>query len=493
MASTLRSPAAALVALVSVATACGSSSDDAARDDFVLRTEALVATGDVEEQIEVEDARLLLPRRGLEPFVEKLSPGRVVVGGAATREGSSNRDGFLRRVKAVRTEGERVVIDTESATLPDVVERGSFAVENGAIDFTQASDGLSPQAGRYSGPPSARGRFHVDVPRVTFARVDEQEAGVTLRGAVGIKGGHVDFTPTVRVEGGVDGSIFSPKPRLSVTATGQLDAALALSAEIAASGNAELVKSFTKSLGASDEKQLFKSAPQKVGSTRIGPIKIEPKVTLDVTLKCDRLVVYGAASAEAGVRVTGDARFGVRFQDGDWKTDANKNLAVEPYLAAGATGTVGGRCRVTSRLDVSLFGAAYGRIDAEAWVDAEASGFATLEGGAGAKCSADAGLRADFDGRVSILGKTLLEREMKLLDLRFTTPDNLCSGGTEPPKSDGGIPDSCASKVDGAYCSELTTFSGYLCKNQQIAGGLYCEGNQRCKGPNGPGSVLQCE
>jgi hypothetical protein len=52
--------------------------------------------------------------------------------------------------------------------------------------------------------------------------------------------------------------------------------------------------------------------------------------------------------------------------------------------------------------------------------------------------------------------------------------------------------DSCKGRADGVYCSQLSDYGAIVCKSESIAYGVQCPSPQKCTGPNGPGSSLQC-
>lgn len=58
-------------------------------------------------------------------------------------------------------------------------------------------------------------------------------------------------------------------------------------------------------------------------------------------------------------------------------------------------------------------------------------------------------------------------------------------GGTDPP-----LPDSCAGRADGIYCSTLAPYSAYECQGGAILSGHLCPEGKTCKGPNGPGALV---
>lgn len=54
---------------------------------------------------------------------------------------------------------------------------------------------------------------------------------------------------------------------------------------------------------------------------------------------------------------------------------------------------------------------------------------------------------------------------------------------------DGRAPDTCASKADGFYCSEVATYSGYACATGAIIGGQQCPGGRACQGLDADGHI----
>lgn len=53
--------------------------------------------------------------------------------------------------------------------------------------------------------------------------------------------------------------------------------------------------------------------------------------------------------------------------------------------------------------------------------------------------------------------------------------------------------DSCAGRADGLYCQTSDTAGAIQCMGQVISGGLQCANGQHCVGPNGPGTMIQCQ
>jgi hypothetical protein len=69
-----------------------------------------------------------------------------------------------------------------------------------------------------------------------------------------------------------------------------------------------------------------------------------------------------------------------------------------------------------------------------------------------------------------------------------------CDRGASDAKADRDLRDSCQGRTDGVYCSEIAEFGSIVCKsNQAIASGQQCPSPQKCVGPNGPGTTIQCK
>jgi hypothetical protein len=102
------------------------------------------------------------------------------------------------------------------------------------------------------------------------------------------------------------------------------------------------------------------------------------------------------------------------------------------------------------------------------------------------------GLEVDVGGRIQIpiVGTPLLEKD--IFGLQPLKSDPIYFVGDEHTCAPKAL-DSCVDKPDGTYCSDLAPFSAYTCVRGDIASGQQCAGGQRCAGPNGPGTVIQCK
>lgn len=70
-----------------------------------------------------------------------------------------------------------------------------------------------------------------------------------------------------------------------------------------------------------------------------------------------------------------------------------------------------------------------------------------------------------------------------------------CNATTDagPPADAAVALDSCAGRADGMYCSQIDTHASFACTGQIRSGGDACVSTQRCTGPNGPGTAIQCQ
>ncbi|MFO0679362.1 MAG: hypothetical protein U0169_22735 [Polyangiaceae bacterium] len=100
------------------------------KDDFStvkLRADVVQPPQAQLDEAKVEPNRLVFPASQAAEVIKRWPAGAPVVGGRRTagREGN-NAFGFVRKVKQVRQEGDTIVVDTEPATLLDVLEPGQM-------------------------------------------------------------------------------------------------------------------------------------------------------------------------------------------------------------------------------------------------------------------------------------------------------------------------------------------------------------------------------
>jgi Zn-dependent metalloprotease len=70
-----------------------------------------------------------------------------------------------------------------------------------------------------------------------------------------------------------------------------------------------------------------------------------------------------------------------------------------------------------------------------------------------------------------------------------------CNADTDAGTSDtdASALDSCFGRADGMYCSVINPHASFACSGQARSGGDSCTTSQRCTGPNGPGTTIQCQ
>jgi bacillolysin len=68
-----------------------------------------------------------------------------------------------------------------------------------------------------------------------------------------------------------------------------------------------------------------------------------------------------------------------------------------------------------------------------------------------------------------------------------------CDAGAGDASPDADFRDSCVGRADGVYCSQLRDFSAIVCKGGSLVSGQQCPSPQKCIGPNGPGTTIQCK
>jgi len=418
--------------------------------DVVLTSDALPATSAWEQSAEVQADRIILPIAGSESAVPSVVPGKVLVGGRSDLPGTKNPDGFLVRVKSVDRQGENLVVMTEPATLHDAVVQGTFAIAPTGVDFSEAGDTAAQTEG------SVSKKFHYELqPRdlYTFAEQVTGSSGLaSVNGKVAIKEGHFDFTPTLSYEASVKKAfgIIPDGVDFKVTAEGDLDASLTVTADVIADAAGQLDASYEKVLGGKPV-TVFQGTSKKLPNVKLGPLNIASSAELRIDVVCSLKNTGGQAHAEGGASVTGNAVANVAY-DGDWSSSFDHTLTGTPSFTYNGSGRFNGDCRLDATMAIKLFSAVTADVTIGAYARLAAS--ATDASGAEADVSCDlvAGAQGDFDGKLSVFGFKIAEKTINLFKLEWS-PDACSDTTVEPAPTDPDGDRLCAGKTEtDLYC-----------------------------------------
>jgi hypothetical protein len=311
-------------------------------------------------------------------------PGDVIVSGRAA--------GFLRRVRATRVEGDRVVVDTEPASLEDVFQqvhlRGSLAEPPPA----PATAGLAP-----------RGVF-LKLPAMQIANT---------RVPVG-DGSEIEI---------VEGS-FSMQPKLDFDMKmrgGKLD-----HLQVVASGTTHTklhvrydlhhVAGQSGSVRRSDGIPVADSPPYyAVFWAGVVPVVVAVRARLLAGFK---LNVSGEVSGEESVSANGSVTAGLEYENGGWRNVASNGVSIR---AEGPPTVVShhisGDVTLTARLDVSFYDVAGPYVGVQAYTGVGHEGSDDLSG-----WFAEIGLRGIAGAQVSVFGKRVAAYETVLFDVHDQHP-----------------------------------------------------------------------
>lgn len=450
--------------------ACGSSRDDSQNPEqttVVVAEGVTVLESRTTDDVTVQANRLLFPKATHADIAGK-KPGDVLVGDAGFSPNTPNRWGFLRKVKAVRTEGDNIVVDTERADLTDVITEGELS---GTITVPSLQPDDPSAFTKSLGTKAEKTIKVLDFSGKTlFAKTGSVEVtpGKTLgyEANVTLTKGTLDFTPSFDISAKVKPA-FSLKGAIKearVVATGKLEAIAEVDASFKLTGTAT-----GDDVAALIAKKVF-DAPSttiadhkiKLPGLKLGFISVPANAQFRAVVKCD-LKWGGETRVVVGGRATATVKAGAEY-DGTkispvWEHDASFELL-------GPTWTIehdlGLRCAIVPELKLNLWDVAAGEITAEAYagLDARATcNASTLTGDV--EGSARAGASAKAKASLNIFGLYKWEKECTLFDLQspeatFSGSFPLGSGATCTDSPAPPAPTSVSSPSPSCFGDEAT-------------------------------------
>jgi hypothetical protein len=268
----------------------------------------------------VEPGRLVFRRAGHEDLFARRA-GDVIASGA----------GFLRRVRAVRGEGDSIVVDTAPASLEDAIEKGRvrkhvIADQGGSL----APRGFAPGAVKLGigvGPMrlSAGGSSSIDVLEADF-----------------------DYTPDLDLDllvrrGAVE--------RLKVVAGGATSAKMRVRFDLHKDPSAGA--GFTVRFGKSGVELASLPPIRTVAWIGYVPVVVAIKVGLNLDYAFD---VAGDAKGELDLDLGGALRAGIARDNGEWQTIGSSSFHVAPHgEVESPANVVVGYVTLTAKAAVSIY------------------------------------------------------------------------------------------------------------------------------------------
>lgn len=453
------------------------------RAPIVLDENAVLAPHGVSDSAIVEDGQISLPKtKANQAWAADLRKGMVIAGDRDTKtanlETSKNAYGFLRKVVSVK-DGDPIVISTERAELPDLLE-GDLVFGSGQASIFDRDDAddidtktLRPLANNDNDKSKGSGSASI---------VGELKAG---------------YGPVVRLSEGTFGLDAEFDAELKIRKWWKIPTGLEkASAKLALNPRASViievggsVTAETKDGGSLSKTWEGPSVPIPLGGPIPLTLRLRPEVTCSVTLG-------GEITARGRAYLSGHAAAGFTYENGDMTPIYERPTLTPGFDFIGVQGKASlvGECTIQAVVSLLAFDAAgiEGKLGPFASLTAEVcAAYGEGGGNGGFNVFEEHGLKADIEGRLQVpgLGSPSVNKPIfgfnpvKSDPKYFIGSDKTCNA---PQK------DSCVGKPNGLYCSEIDLSSAYECVNEQIASGQQCVPPQKCKGPLS-GTTIQCE
>jgi|GEM_PF-1985979 len=394
---------------------------------------------------EATDAAVVSPGQLIFPatFAGLLAkqPGDVLVGERQRKvPGASvgNPEGFLRKVRSVKQQGDLIVIDTDPASLTEAFEQLSFraSMQGPALTEHGPVGELNPDGPGYL--PQKEGKA-IDLLNFSGKSLFDVNEGVDIDGKnlgfhayAKVDTGFLKFTPSYDIGAdvdppkiGLDGIKLPKLKSFHASATGTLDAQLVVVAGLKLNTDIDSA-TFTKILA----QKLFKSKDANLadfnfdlGSVKAGPISIPINASLKAVLACD-FDWKGGAEVKYGGKSKASVTVGLKYENDEIKPSFDKSFSFEQI---GPNYTLDGlirvKCSITPTVQLKLWDLG----SAEVWAKGYAgiAGSLTCDAPSGnpptqkghVKGEAVAGIRAGVKANLNLLGLIKYNKECTLFDL----------------------------------------------------------------------------
>jgi len=442
----------------------------------VLDKNASRAPREVSDVAIVEQGKVSFPSNSTtKEWVSELKVGTVIAGNRDTvneLSGSKNPYGFLRKVKSIK-EGNPIVIETEQAYLPDLLEGDlHFGDDADSSIFTDAGSiktkGLRTLANGNGGSTGSG----------TASLLGE----ITNDKSVKVKFSEGSFALDAKFEGDlkirkwwyIPTGIEHALAKLTLDPKATVDISLLASVEL---GSENLSKTWEGP-----------SLPIPLGGPIPVTLRLRPEITCTAT-------VTGEIDITGRAFMTGHTAAGFEY-DGDLKS-----VSEAPQLSAGyefkrvtGTATLTGSCTIQAVVSVLAFDAVgiEGKLGPFVSLNAAVCGSVGTGGATGGFTLYEQhGLQADIDGRLQVPGLGTPSYNHNVFSFNPVESDPHYFVGNDKTCTAPGI-DSCQGRPNGLYCSEVTENSAFECKDNQIAGGQQCPTGKKCAGPL-TNNTIKCE
>jgi hypothetical protein len=406
----------ASVAVVAIGSGCAAPSEtDSSESGETSEAEVHVADGvvvadpKVTVAAEVSSDRVVIPASAGERY-RAMAAGTVFVGARGSST-SKNPDGFLRRVTAVNVEGDRLVILTAPAALPDAIVAGSLKASTGG---GKVDDHLT--TGSFKG-------IEIDFSDKTlFDNVDDITAGdkqasfhetITLDRAV------LTARPSVDVDLRIqDGKVT----RFTARVEGNLDSSIRATANVSATGTVdEEVLAALKAKKHEVNRQLFQSKRMALPTFSVGRVPVSPSVQFTVSLKCS-LAFGGAIHANAGVEAKSYVRLGGVYENGAWSAPIRSDFDIQPSFEVSRGAEMDARCAIVADAELFVYGTSGVTMSVAPYLDFDVAAGVRDIGPRPYVWKVQAGATGSMRGRDGAFGLPATDLDRDLVDWKAKAP-----------------------------------------------------------------------
>lgn len=370
-----------LVASAALLAACGGGPDEGAEEaiEAIVRPTTFVVDAKAGDDVEVKADRLVFRRAGHEDLLEHRA-GDVVASSA----------GFLRRVVAIRDEGDAIVVDTAPASIEDAIEQGRV---RGHVVADQ-SGGLAPQgltdAVKLVVPPT-----HVPL---------------GAAGSIDVVAGELDYKPELDVDLLVRRGAVQ---RLKVVAGGSATAKMRVRFDLhkdADAGGPWL------HLDGKNGMELA-SVPAVRTIVWIGAVPVVITVRMQLLLDHE-IDVSGDASGELALDLGAGLRAGIARENGEWQSIGSSNFHIAPQgTVSSPANTVAGNVTLQARVAVSFYELAGPYVGLEAY-----TGIGHESTPAGQNWFGQLGIRGLAGVEAGLFGKAVAGYQVQVFDRHVRVP-----------------------------------------------------------------------
>lgn len=364
--------------------ACAARPDDDVGEEVapIVSSRVSVVGGAPGDEVRVEPERLVFRRTGHEDLLARRA-GDVLA--------SADGDGFLRRVRGVRAEGDDLVVDTEPAGLGDALQQGR--VRQRFVGTTDPSSvGVQGGFGSLLQVPLAG--------RLTMGST----------GSIDVTEGHLAFDPDVDVDLAVkNGSV----ERARFIVSGKADASLHARFDIRRPSHV-VDGGFVR---LNEPGWTLASAPPVRRVVFVGWLPVLVVLRLDVLLEY-AVEISGDVSGDLDLGAATTLRGGIELRDGRWRTvgEGTFSLAHDNQLVVSRR-VLGGDLVLSTRLSVQLYDVAGPYVTLDAY-----GGAAQSTSGDASSWYARAGVRSRAGVEANVFGPVVLGYQAALFDRSVRVP-----------------------------------------------------------------------